>query len=49
MIIEPYTVNNSSKVPSQSVFIDIFAKKIIFCCNHDFGGRATIYKTQRVP
>ena len=49
MKIKAYTVYNSSKIPSQSVFVDIFPKKIIFCCNHDFGGCATIYKTQGVP
>ena len=48
-MIKPYTVNNSGKVPSQSIFIDIFPNKIIFSSNHDFGGCTTIYKTQRVP
>lgn len=44
-----HSINNSSKIPSKSVFVNVFAKKVILCSYHDFGGCATRNDIKRVP
>lgn len=44
-----YLVDNRSEISSESILVDIFAEKVIFSGNHDFGGGATGNDTKRIP